>query len=1540
MFKHSYWLLAASIVTALPAPLGATEPSDTPLVSGTAVSVKPNVMFILDDSGSMNSETMPDDLEDWPNAVGRRSPQCNFIYYNPAITYSPPVNADGSSFPSRSFTAACSNGFSSSPGCSINLGTSFRAAPDFNGGQADSSNQAAYYYIYTGTQLGSDGKLDPVSAACKTKIDSGQSLSNSPTTYPATITSDGTGGGTWTKVTVSSTSGPSGTDERTNFANWYSYYRKRLMMMKAAGGLAFKPITNKYRVGFITINPNSPVSSSKFLPIDDFAYTDSTSQKAKWYSKLYSQSTNGSTPLREALSRVGRYFAGKSDDINSGMINTASSPPKLDPVQYSCQQNFAILTTDGYWNGNAGKKLDGTTMASTDNYDGNFSELDPNNIAGLKFAISPRPIYDGATESRTTIDKENEYQATSSGCTPVAGGTQLQERTSQLQQSTSTLTSQTSTLQSRTGTLQTCAKSLASCSAGDWSNVASCTWDTSGSSRRSCRYVWGSWANTASTCTRSYSTSTSNGAQWTGNGTDCQYTAWTSPVPATSCTAQAQSSSNPFTVITARACQTQVTTALHPVSSCTATTVPNASGETTQCAYTNWTGWTTVATCTALAQSTGPSYTVGTAKECANNTVTVPTQKLQYRTFTSTTSATFSGGIQVGGTTSSGWTPASPAWVDVPGTSCTRIDLPTVPYDPIPARRRPIAGEAPLPTAPCTAWPCVTSTTGSGGSYRSLSDVAQYYYVNDLRPTGTTGADNADVSENNVPAAGTGPEDDKATWQHMTTFTLGLGLAGELNYHPDYKTVTTGDFADIRSGTRNWPVPPDSTSLVPSKLDDLWHAAVNGRGQFFSAADPNAVISSLNKALAGINNRVASSAAAATSTLEPVAGDNFAYIAKYVTGAWTGDLDAKTIALVNDPANNIKAGDVSATPIWTAAAKLLEQTANSCDTRNIKLFRAGATNNLVDFKWNTYTCDASKVPTGSAITTLDATEQAYFNASKISALGQYSTMSDGSGGTVNQRSLAVGAPLVNFLRGQRANEGFETNSSTAFFRTRTGILGDVVNAQPLYVHGPNRNYTDPGYDAFKTAQASRTAVVYLAANDGMLHAFNAAANGGNELWAFMPSLVLPELYRLADIDYSGNHRFFVDASPVSGDVYDTAAAAWKTILVGGMNKGGKGYYALDITTPETPKALWQFTDADMGYTYGNPIIGKLNNGTWVVFLTSGLNNADGKGYLYVVNAITGAIIHKIGTTAGSAGTPSGLSKITGWVVQNADTNLTFNHIYGVDLLGNVWRFDVNDIFSPSGREASLITTLVDGSGNPQPITTKPIASLIGNDIYLYIGTGRSLHENDLTDTQTQTVYGIKDLMEFPDPPGPMIPDIRAALTQQSLMTVGEGSNAVRGFATCSTSPNGWYVDLPDAKERVTVDMKRSLGSLIVGSNVPEPSACRIGGYSWLSNFNLVSGCSSSATTPSSGSGSSSGSGGAGSLGSSVQVTINGVTKEIKVTSSRAGESLVVGVSLIMIDGKVLAVIQFSDGTTKTIDPDVLSSAPIGRRLTWREIVQQ
>lgn len=1452
-----------------------TDLADVPLASSSSTQVKPNILFILDDSGSMNWTYMPDGVGS--SAIGYRNHQCNTVFYNPATSYEIPKDSAGvdlNSGSQTSFTSAWDEGFHdymSGAGTSrTNLGTSFSA----NGSE---SGRAAYYWTLAATDLGTpvpdtgicNYSTGSVTSSTTGICCSGPSISSgtcSNATYPTNSPPTCSGGRTlvWEKTLVSSTSGISGGDERQNFANWYSYYRSRIQMMKSSAGRALAPLTDSYRVGFITIHPGtvndaggangSSVSSSKFLKIADF----DTTQRSSWYSKLYSQKGDSGTPLRTALSIAGRYFTGKNDSINKGMVPNQAD----DPVQYSCQQNFAILTTDGYWNDGNGRKINGSTLM--DNQDGALAELDAYNSGTSRFPVSPRPIYDGGSANYVWNTASNAYQYTSCSLTrPQAKTRQLQKRTVQNQR--------------RTANFSKCRPGPSNCQAINFD----CTVSGTGDSYRSvCRVTSDSGWNNIGTCTAGYSDPTT---------TLCRVSSDTGFVNSGTCTA-----SNP------------------------------GSSPTVTCRTADVTSWAFVDSCTP----SGPDVN-GTSVVCQTGTDSNG-KKIQNQT---TTTATRYEGPDQSGSIVGSPTITQGIWTDLTGVCYAAGSVPALPADDAIT-----GGGPPTPPSGCSAWPCETTST-SGGSSNTLADVAQHYYKTDLRTsalgncTGALGT-GVTVCDNNVPHSGldTDNEADRANWQHMTTFTMGLGLSGTLNYRSDYKTADSGDFKDIKGGTKNWPIPKADD---PTALDDLWHAAVNGRGQYFSARDPDSVVNALSSALSGINARVASAAAAATSNLEPVAGDNFAYTAQFVTQKWIGELTAREI--------DLNTGAISGTSIWSAQAKLEAKAKAACDNRTIKLFRSGAADNLADFTWDTYACDASGNPAGTASTGLDAAEQANFGASQIALLSQYPSMTDGTSGTVNQRSAAAGANLVNYLRGQGGKTPFEANDLNKLFRAREKIMGDIVNSQPVFVKAPSASYNDSGYSTFKSDHASRTPIVFAATNDGMLHAFHAGTSivdsqGGDEAWAFIPTMVLPNLYKLASENYASQHIYLVDGTPVSGDVFDTTVAGcasdpihpencWKTILVAGLNKGGKGYYALDITDPAHPKGLWEFkwsgtcydsassgtwyADCHLGYTYNNPVIGKLADGRWVVIVTSGYNNVnspavsgDGQGYLYVLEATTGKILYKIGTGVGSAASPSGLNHVSASVTgNNAMKNNQIDRVYGVDLLGNLWRFDINDTFGTAGREASLLAQAVDETGTPQSITTRPRLSTVNNDIFVYVGTGRYLGSTDGSTTQTQTVWAIKDA-------GATVTNLRATLNPIHITQTGSGTSATRSISNDSSqcsSPNGWYADLPDTGERVNIDMQIVLGSLLVGSNIPTNNACTIGGYSWLTYFNTASGC------------------GAGG---------------ILIKDREGSQAQVVGLAVVRLPtGKIAVLATMSTGAVVTIDVPVDIPPSSGKRVSWREIIE-
>lgn len=740
---------------------------------------------------------------------------------------------------------------------------------------------------------------------------------------------------------------------------------------------------------------------------------------------------------------------------------------------------------------------------------------------------------------------------------------------------------------------------------------------------------------------------------------------------------------------------------------------------------------------------------------------------------------------------------------------------------------------------------------GPTASSKSLADAAKYYADTDLRNSSLgncTGALGEDVCTDNVFTSST----DSNTKQHMATFTLGLGADGQLIYQSDYLTAASGDYANIKNGSLNWPVP---VSNAETTIDDLWHAAVNANGQYFSAKNPAQLSDGLKTALAAIQAKVGAGAAAATSALNPVSGDNYAYVASYTTADWWGNLEQRSVntttGVVSKKANwcveNITADSCNSpsTTITTTDGFSTQiscvtpgATADSCVSPGV--FDASANTCTVPMATNCIgtlppmvgaTSDTRTIKMASGSALVDFTpanaDLALFNPALLS---QYSTLSTA------QQANATAANLVNYLRGQKAYEMTGPNPDTQVFRYRKAVMGDAVESTPAYIKKPVYNYADPGYSSFVTSQSSRAGAVYLGTNDGMLHAFDAAT--GKENWAFIPTPVLPNMYKLADKNYATSHAYYVNGDITIDDVCTascaSASATWKTILVGGLHGGGKGYYALDITDPASPALLWEFTSsnyANLGYSFGRPIVTKKADGTWVVLLTTGYNNADGVGRLLVLNPVTGALIDTISTATGSSTTPSGLAQINDYV-DNLSTNNTAAYVYGGDLLGNLWRFDIN------AGSVMKFAQLLDASSNPQPITVRPELGNVNGKRMVFVGTGKYLEASDLTNTQGQTLYGISD----PDATTTLVnPRGSPLMVQQTLTAVSGISKRKVTNNSLSASSRGWFIDLPDSGERQNVPSILASGTLIAPSNVPTNTVCSPGGYGWINYVNYETG---------------------------------------------------------------------------------------------------
>ncbi len=532
-------------------------------------------------------------------------------------------------------------------------------------------------------------------------------------------------------------------------------------------------------------------------------------------------------------------------------------------------------------------------------------------------------------------------------------------------------------------------------------------------------------------------------------------------------------------------------------------------------------------------------------------------------------------------------------------------------------------------------------------------------------------------------------------------------------------------------------------------------------------------------------------------------------------------------------------GNVLPAIVWSAQTLLDGRTSASGDTRNIFTIDESGPGRKKPFAY----ASLSAAPSGGI-----AAEQAYFD-NKCTALSQCALL------TAAQKVVANnGDRLVSYLRGWRQDEAFASPETSPPFRAREHILGDPVNATPAFMKAPRYGWTDavtPTYAEFKVNNASRQATLFIAANDGMLHALN--GDTGQEMWAYVPRMTMPKMHRLATENWTVTHEFNVDGSPEIMDAY--LGGSWKTVLIAGLNGGGRGYYALDVTTPASPTVLWEFChdstvckiwDKDLGFTHANPVITKrASDGKWVAIVTSGLNNVspgDGQGYLYVLDLANGTILDKIGTGKGDTTTPSGLNHMAAYA-DNFNIDNTARYVYSGDLYGNVWKFDMKT------ASVSRLAQLKDPSGKPQSITARMELALIDGNPIVYVGTGRYLGLDDLVDPATltppnqwayqQSLYGIKDQ-------GTSYGNFRAGnVVENKLVSSGPTTRTTTQNPVDWATKDGWFMDFnpggASPGERVNLDLQLVQGTLIVVTNVPNNSACAVGGDSWIYQFNYKDG---------------------------------------------------------------------------------------------------
>ncbi len=808
------------------------------------------------------------------------------------------------------------------------------------------------------------------------------------------------------------------------------------------------------------------------------------------------------------------------------------------------------------------------------------------------------------------------------------------------------------------------------------------------------------------------------------------------------------------------------------------------------------------------------------------------------------------------------------------------------------------------------------NTIFDGGPYSdsvsdTLADIGMYFYERDLHD---------DIPDNVPTQCGV----DQNDAQHMVTYAVSFGLETTIDMprdtsgrplHPILNingqgcgaatTVTMDDDWPSKTGTQLF--------TTQERVNELVHLAYNGRGDYFEASDADQLTVSLQSVLNNIDERTSGTSSGVAFNATTLGTDSTLYIAQFETGTWAGDLLALDIIDENDADTN-NDGTLS-----TAEA------ANVGNIGSLEWSAANRLDNLNPTSRHIWSHDGSEA---------DGTAGINFEWASLSQAQKNDFRTTPTGVIENENGTVANDPAddpardrLDYVRGDRTNE----SQNGGALRNRDSRLGDIVNSGAVFIGIPSVGWPDtapfpdtPGqrYSDFRIAQSEavhetpndtsspvigfsskRTEVVYVGANDGMLHAFRAqdsaenSGDGGQELFAYIPSYLYSSeqnegLHYLSDPGYS--HRFSHDLTPAISDVYINGA--WKTILVGGHGAGGRGFFALDITDPDsfddTNPVMWEFRgeagpnsseplgDANLGFTYSRPTIVLTNaikggNNRWAAvfgngFKEDGDSSGNGNAHLFVVfldpDLSDGWTLNddylRIDTGSNGGISPNGLSTPA---LVDLDNNGTADRAYAGDMAGDMWAFDLCNRNGTTGAcqssgwgvglsgNALFTGPRVDDDGDnstplvpSQFITTRPqiidnprVATTDANDPNLIVlfGSGRYISEGDPQNTDTQSFYGVWD-----NGTGNRT---QASLQAQEVVpiTIANGANqrTITNRSVDYPSEFGWYIDLPVPGERSVSNSVVRSGVVFFSTIVPSSNPCEGGGSGFVMFVDAVDG---------------------------------------------------------------------------------------------------
>lgn len=687
--------------------------------------------------------------------------------------------------------------------------------------------------------------------------------------------------------------------------------------------------------------------------------------------------------------------------------------------------------------------------------------------------------------------------------------------------------------------------------------------------------------------------------------------------------------------------------------------------------------------------------------------------------------------------------------------------------------------------------------------YPSLADMAFHYWATDLQP-GIANKLSPRITKSGPEKFTSGtlentideewnPKNNPATWQHLVQYIVGYGpkastLTKNTTTSPQFTGGMYGSgFTDLVVGKTKW------DNVIGTAADgdyddyrpqDMWHMAINSRGKFYpvSGGDLTSVFSDIFDDLIVDTSAPISGFTSASGSVSRT--DTQSYQTTYVAAEdknsndnrWFGFVTSDTLSTTGDATPNADWGLIAGKH-KTTADKLSEL--SDISTRLILSYDfLASTDKGISFKWANFSETPDPATTASAKMWLN----------------------NGSAGTATTiLGDGRGEDRLNFIRGDRSKEALnDTSAASIKFRNRKSIQGDIVNSTVWYVGEPASGYAAGSYKSFASTYRTRMPMIYVGGNDGMLHGFS--AKDGTEKIAYVPHGVIQNLAKLTDPNY--DHRYFVDGSPMSGDVNLGAAGSpdWRTLLVGTLGAGGRGFFVLDVTKsgpkdasstvpsdftegkaaalvvmdktaaatvdaappskPEDPNA-----HPDIGHIMGEPPVSEsnqqralqitqMNDGRWAFISGNGYNSVNEKPVLliqYLDGDKSLKTIQPSDPACPVAVKGNGLS-----APQFLDINGDGipDMVYAGDLCGNIWKFDISSTtasnwgvaFGGTPLFTAQYTNSATGSSSRQPITTAPVLRpnrKVGG-LMVAFGTGQNLTEGDRTEKSVQTVYSVLD----------------------------------------------------------------------------------------------------------------------------------------------------------------------------------------------------